>query len=299
MESVNPFSDTTDEFLESLWLESGLSDNTLAAYRRDLKIFAEWASTSKIDPLHPSTDAVSSFISWRADSYSRNTATRSLSTLRRFFRYLIQQGVISEDPCRETVPPSPPRQLPKVLSEIDVDALLDAPDVSKPLGLRDRAMIEMLYGTGIRVSELVGLGFNQVDLNLGACRVTGKGNKERLVPTGDSAVEWVGRYIADARMEILRGRVCPALFVSKAGRQMSRQGFWQNLRRYGAVAGITGHLSPHVLRHAFATHLLDNGADLRSVQMLLGHSSLSTTQIYTHIAQARLRSIHQKHHPRG
>ena len=293
------FADTTDEFLEAVWLASGLSDNTLAAYRRDLRVFGQWARSNGVAPLRPPPPAIADFIAWRAASRSRATAVRSLSTLRRFFRFMIQQGRAAQDPCRDAVPPAAPRRLPKTLSESEVEALLEAPDTNTALGLRDRAMLELLYATGMRVSELVGLGASQLDLSIGACRVMGKGGRERLLPTGDTAAAWVARYIAAGRLAILRARVSEALFVSKAGRQMTRQGFWQKLRRYGAAAGIRAPFSPHVLRHAFATHLLDHGADLRSVQMLLGHVSLSTTQIYTHVAQARLRRLHRQHHPRG
>ncbi len=298
------FESLLNQFLDSVWLESGLSDNTLSAYRSDLIIFSNWATKQNIDPQNvdlicPDPDAISRFINFRSHTSSRKSAVRALSSLRRFYQYLIREEYLKVDPCRDTVAPASAKHLPKTLSQQDVERLIFAPDVNTALGKRDRAMIEVLYATGMRVSELVGLNVNQIDLTIGACRVIGKGRKERLVPVGDDATEWVSVYISEARSDIMRHNLSDALFISKGGKAITRQGFWQNLKRYGKICGIEHPISPHILRHAFATHLLDNGADLRSVQMLLGHSSLSTTQIYTHIAQERLKNLHKTHHPRG
>ncbi len=288
-----------DQFLDAVWLESGLSKNTLAAYRNDLILFFAWVGCRGDDPIAPGAGAVSHYLSHRAISSSNRSAARSLSSIKRFYRYLLRENQIDHDPCAHVAVPAVGKILPKSLSQHDVERLIDAPDVSTALGLRDRAMIETLYAAGMRVSELVGLPMDQVDLTVGVCRVLGKGSKERLVPVGDVASEWIKRYVDGARADIIGPAQSAALFVTRRGNAMSRQGFWQNLQRYALVAGMPGALSPHTLRHAFATHLLNNGADLRSVQMLLGHASLSTTQIYTCIAQARLKDLHSQHHPRG
>ncbi|MYJ52437.1 MAG: site-specific tyrosine recombinase XerD [Gammaproteobacteria bacterium] len=293
------FGAAIERFLDAVWLESGLSDNTLAAYRRDLVHFGNWADECGIDPISPSAEAISDYLAYRTEHSSARTAARSLSGLKRFYRHLIREKIIRHDPCADTVSPSLPKKLPKTLSEDDVSRLLGAPDVSTPLGIRDRAMIETLYSTGMRVSELVGLKVNQVDLEVGVCKITGKGNKERLVPLGEHATDWIRTYMQEARGNILKRRTSNALFPSTRGRGISRQGFWQNLNRYAVVAGIQATISPHTVRHAFATHLLNHEADLRSVQMMLGHSNLSTTQIYTHVARARIRKLHEMHHPRG
>ena len=287
------------QFIESIWLEAGLSQNTLSAYRNDLVLFYNWCADNKIDPELPSMDAVPDYISFRAEQTSNRSAARSLSTLKRFYRYMVLEAILDFDPCRDAVAPALGQSLPKTISEKDVERLIEAPDVSNSLGMRDRAMIEVIYATGMRVSELVGLAFSQIDLTVGVCKIIGKGNKERLVPLGDNAIYWVQRYLEEARADILSGKQSESLFVSKRATSMSRQGFWQNLKRYALVSGIKLSISPHVLRHAFATHLLNHGADLRSVQMLLGHSNLSTTQIYTYVARERLKELHQKHHPRG
>jgi len=288
-----------DQFLDFVWLESGLSENTLAAYRTDLAQFFNWAGIGDLNPREIRPEQISDYISYRAITYSNRSAARSLSTLRRFFRYLIQENELDHDPCANIVSPGIGKSLPETLSEQDIEKLLMAPDTGTALGLRDRAMLEVLYATGMRVSELVGLPVSHIDTTLGACRITGKGNKERIVPLGEDASDWVVRYLGEGRPDILGDMQSSALFVSKRGTAMSRQGYWQNLKRYAVLAGIRSSLSPHTLRHAFATHLLNNGADLRSVQMLLGHSSLSTTQIYTYVAQLRLKTLHSKHHPRG
>ena len=288
-----------DRFLDAIWLESGLSGNTLLAYRQDLKQFYLWARKNGINPDKPSVQEIPEYIAYRAHESSNRSAARSFSVLRRFYKYLVREQFIDYDPCSEAVSPALPITLPKTLSEDNVSKLIQAPDVTTTLGIRDRAMVETLYATGMRVSELVNLKFNQVDLQIGACRITGKGNKERLVPLGEHASEWIKTYIRDSRTDILKNRQCSYLFLSIRGKAMSRQGFWQKIKYYALHAGIDSKLSPHTLRHAFATHLINHGADLRSVQMLLGHASLSTTQIYTYISQARLKSIHKRHHPRG
>lgn len=288
-----------EQFLESVWLESGLSENTLKAYRQDLEQFFAWAKERNIDPECPAADSISEYVAFRIDRTSSRSAARSLSSLKRFFRYLLREEILDYDPCRTTAAPALGHVLPKTLSEQEVTRLINAPDVSGSLGLRDRAMIEVLYSTGMRVSELVTLPVSQVDLQVGACRVVGKGDKERLVPLGDHAADWIGRYLEGARPDILKDRHSPSLFVSIRGRAMTRQGFWQNLKRHAVQADIRSPISPHTLRHAFATHLINHGADLRSVQLMLGHSSLSTTQIYTYVARSRLHKLHQKHHPRG
>ena len=280
-------------------MESGLSQNTLAAYRNDLTRFITWVGSEDLDLLTLESESVVKYVYRRSLQSSNRSAARSLSSIKRFYKFLLQEERLFHDPCANVVAPAIGKSLPKSLSEQDVEKLIQAPDFSTALGIRDRAMIETLYATGMRVTELVGLPSSQVDLAAGVCRVTGKGNKERLVPLGYDACDWILTYIKDARLDILGARQSASLFVTQRGEAMSRQGFWQNLKRYSRIAGISSTLSPHTLRHAFATHLLNNGADLRSVQMLLGHSNLSTTQIYTYVAQERLKELHKQHHPRG
>ncbi len=286
-------------FLDTAWMESGLSDNTLSAYRTDLLLFFEWLAARQLSPQNPGVDSIADYVDFRAGQASNRTAARSLSTLRCFYKYLIDKSIIDYDPCANVGNPAITRTLPKPVSPQTVELLIEAPDVNTRLGLRDRAMIETLYATGMRVSELTGLRVDQIDLTVGVCRVVGKGNKERLVPLGDHANDWIKRYLNESRADILGNRQDAALFPGSRGKAISRQGFWQNLKRYALSSGLNGNISPHTLRHAFATHLLDNGADLRSVQMFLGHSSLSTTQIYTLVTTTRLKNIHQRHHPRG
>ncbi len=287
-----------DLFLDSLWVESGLSENTLAAYGSDLKIFAKWLRIKNL--LDVSETDVALFLEsrYKLGIVSRSSA-RILSSLRRFYGYLLREGLIEIDPTVLIEAPHIGRFLPESISESDVDLLLDAVEVSNTLGFRDKVMLEVLYATGLRVSELVGLKFEQVSFRQGLVRVMGKGNKERLVPIGEQAMEWLERYMTGARMVILADRQCDFLFVTKRGSGMTRQAFWYIIKRYAKKAGINKALSPHTLRHAFATHLLNHGADLRVVQLLLGHSDLSTTQIYTHIAQERLKLLHAEFHPRG
>ena len=291
-----------DSFLDALWSERGLSQNTLAAYGRDLKAWGDWLSSElSSDLLMADAAAVQHYLAYRGKQGAKSSSmARVLSSLRRFYRYQHRQGRISEDPSTLIDAPRIGRSLPGSLSEAQVDDLLEAPDTEQMLGLRDRAMLELLYATGLRVTELISLELSQINLQMGVVRVFGKGSKERLVPVGDVAVDWVNEYLNIARPELMRGQgVCNSAFVTRRGAGMTRQAFWYLIKRYAAQAGIVQKLSPHTLRHAFATHLLNHGADLRVLQMLLGHSDLSTTQIYTHIAQARLQEVHQQHHPRG
>jgi len=288
-----------DGFLDAIWLESGLSENTLASYRLDLQHFARYASSLERTLLVVDRNMIRDYLAFRGENSSRRTVSRSLSTLKRFYRYNLAEGTITVDPTVDMSAPQIGKSLPKSLSEEDVERLIEAPNISDSLGLRDRAMLETLYATGLRVSELVGLTVSEIDLVAGFCRVFGKGSKERLVPLGEQSVGWIERYLLESRNELLSNRTSDAVFLTRRAGAMSRQGFWQNIKRYALQAGISSSLSPHTLRHAFATHLLNHGADLRSVQMLLGHSNLSTTQIYTHVANARLQLLHQQHHPRG
>ncbi|RDE19762.1 site-specific tyrosine recombinase XerD [Motiliproteus coralliicola] len=289
-----------EAFIETIWLEKGSSEHTLSAYRRDLKAFSIWLDQAGGRLMQTRHEEIRRYQSYRQrEGYSRASTARSLSCLRGFFRYQLREQEIDADPTLRIENPKKSRPLPKVLTEVEVEALLGAPDPSDPLGLRDRVMLELLYACGLRVSELVGLELSMVNLRQGVVRVTGKGDKERLVPLGEEAIEWLARYLRQGRVLLLERGDSEVLFPSKLGRQMTRQTFWHRIKKYAALAGITKPLSPHTLRHAFATHLLNHGADLRVVQLLLGHSSLSTTQIYTHIAQHRLQSLHQQHHPRG
>jgi integrase/recombinase XerD len=295
-------SDLIERFLDALWLERGLSENTRTSYRNDLVQLSRWQqATRHADNLIALDDGdLRDYLVYRATrQFSPRSTARSLSTLRRFYGFCLREKLLSDDPTRFLDAPKLGRPLPDTLTEQDVEKLLAAPDVSMDLGLRDRAMLEVLYATGLRVSELVGLQHTQVNLRQGVIRVTGKGNKERLVPMGDEAISWLTRYLQEARAAMLAGKLCDALFVTQRHAGMTRQAFWYLIKRYALQAGIRAALSPHTLRHAFATHLLNHGADLRSVQMLLGHSNVSTTQIYTHVAQARLKSLHAQHHPRG
>lgn len=293
--------DLIDRFCDRLWLEDGLSQNTLAAYRRDLKAFSAWLHASRKHCLPQAAPAeLESYLAHCFATHAKpRTAARYTASLRRFYRYLARENLIERDPTQLLDTPKLPRSLPKVLSESDVEALLSAPDVETTPGLRDRAMIETLYATGLRVSELVGLKLLNLDLNAAVLRVTGKGGKDRLVPLGAEAQHWLSRYLSEAREDILKNKKCAAVFVTPRGAGMTRQAFWHLLKRQARMAGIEKPLSPHTLRHAFATHLLAHGADLRVVQMLLGHADISTTQIYTHIARERLKTLHQQHHPRG
>lgn len=289
-----------DRFCDALWLESGLSENTLAAYRRDLAALARHQRKRNRTLIGATRGDLQSHLGERFTQGLRaSSSARALSALRRFYRFLLREGEIQTDPSLDIASPKLGTPLPKSLSESDVDRLLDAPDAKQPLGCRDRAMLETLYATGLRVSELVALRLNELRVNPGVVQIVGKGGKERLVPLGESAMDAVDTYLRTARGDLLNTRTSDYVFVTRRGTAMTRQAFWQLIKRYAKIAGIKTALSPHTLRHAFATHLLNHGADLRSVQMLLGHSDLSTTQIYTHVAQERLKNLHAQHHPRG
>jgi integrase/recombinase XerD len=290
-----------DEFSDSLWLEDGLARNTLESYRRDLAQFAFWLQSSRRARLQDASHAdLLAYLAHRFQVKARPSSTaRLLSSLKRFYQFALRQGKLATDPTLNIDAPKLPRGLPKSLTEADVERLLAAPPLDTDLGLRDRTMLEVLYASGLRVSELVTLELGQLSQDMGVVRILGKGGKERLVPVGEEALDWVRRYSAHARSALLAGRQSDALFVTARGGPMTRQAFWQLIKRYAAQAGIRAAISPHTLRHAFATHLLNHGADLRVVQMLLGHADISTTQIYTHVASERLKQLHAKHHPRG
>ena len=288
-----------DAFIDALWLEDGLAANTLAAYRRDLSHYAQWlAGRGKTLGASTETD-LNDYFAVRHASTRASSANRRLTVFKRFFRWALRERQITVDPTLRLQAARQPQRFPKSLSEVQVDQLLGAPDLNTPLGLRDKAMLELLYASGLRVSELVRLKTFHVGFNEGVLRVLGKGGKERLVPIGEIAEQWLRDYLAQARPELSRGQESDWLFVTSRGGPMTRHNFWQLIQRYAAKAGIRQHLSPHTLRHAFATHLLDHGADLRVVQTLLGHADLSTTQIYTHVTRVRLRDLHQRHHPRA
>ena len=290
-----------DEFSDALWLEDGLSRNTLESYSNDLRQFSVWLEkSSSINLIDARHSDLLEFLAYKVSiKVKANTTSRELSSLKRFYRFLLRQGKIQADPSLNIRAPKLPRNLPHNLTEKDVEVLLKTPDVKQSIGLRDRAMLEVLYASGLRVSELVNLKIAQVSLSTGVVRVMGKGGKERLAPLGEEALSWIECYMAEARLRLLGEKVSEALFVTARGSAMTRQAFWYLIRRHATQAGIRKHLSPHTLRHAFATHLLNHGADLRVVQLLLGHSDISTTQIYTHVASARLKELHAKHHPRG
>ena len=293
--------DHIDIFIDALWLEDGLAPNTLSAYRQDLEAFETWLANEHGKGIVAAEEAdIQEWFAALHPSSRASTANRRLASLRRFYLWARRQGLVTQDPCLKLEASRQPPRFPKTLSEAQVEALLQSPDLSTTLGLRDRAMLETLYATGLRVSELVGLGVLEVNLSDGVVRVTlGKGGKDRLVPMGAEAQHWVERYLREGRDALLGQRRSDALFVTGRGGPMTRQAFWQLVRKYALKAGIHAPLSPHVLRHAFATHLLNHGADLRVVQMLLGHADISTTQIYTHVARERLRQLHAKHHPRA
>jgi len=290
-----------DAFCDALWLEDGLSPRSLESYRRDLRQFADWLARAGGELTSAGTSDIQRFLADRTlrQGVAARSLARQLTTLRRYYRWLVRQGQRGDDPTQNIESPRLPRPLPKSLGEADVEALLGAPDTDTPLGLRDRAMLELLYACGLRVSELVGLPLAAVSLEMGVARVMGKGAKERLVPIGEVASDALARYLREARTLLLAGRADDALFVTERGHAMTRQAFWYRIKRYATEAGLRASLSPHTLRHAFATHLLNHGADLRAVQMLLGHADVATTQIYTHVARERLKSLHQRHHPRG
>jgi len=292
-------SEISEQFLDALWLESGLSANTLSAYRSDLAAYEDWLKKKGLDLKGAGRADLLGYLAANVrQGLSPRSSARRLSTLRRFYRYLLREGVIRDDPTADVRSPSLGRPLPKAITEASVEKLLAVP-ADTTLGRRDRAMLETMYASGLRVSELVTLSLNELDLTTGLVRVTGKGGRERIVPLGDEAAGRIRDYLDRARPELLGEQMNSAVFITRRGKPMTRQAFWQLIKRYAALAGVDSELSPHSLRHAFATHLLNHGADLRSVQMLLGHADLSTTQIYTHVARARLQSLHSSHHPRG
>ena len=289
-----------DRFLDAIWMERGLSENTLGAYRADLIALSQRLDSKGIRLVDGSRADIMEYIAWRVEGGAKPRSTaRQLSSFRRFYRYLLREGVVSEDPTVNIAMPKIGRSLPQSLTEQDVEALLAAPKVAEPLGHRDRTMLEVLYATGVRVSELINLKLGQINLNQGVLRIVGKGDRERLIPLGDEAQDWIREFTEGPRGEILLERQTEFLFPTRRGDRMTRQAFWHIIKRYAKKAGIVKKLSPHTVRHAFATHLLNNGADLRVVQLLLGHSDVSTTQIYTHVARERMKELHSRHHPRG
>jgi len=292
-----------EQFLDSLWLERGLSKNTLDSYRHDLTLVSTYLATKKVSLNDASATHLDHYFTARLDGkieYKHTSTARLMSAIRRYYQYLCREKIREDDPSAKLESPKIVKPLPKSLSESEVDALLSAPELNDPVQFRDKAMLEVLYATGLRVSELVGLTMEEVDLQQGVIRVVGKGNKTRLVPLGEESVHWLTRYIDEMRSSLLSGQSSDVLFPSRRGSRMVRQTFWHRIKHYAQLSGINKEaLSPHVLRHAFATHLLNYGADLRVVQMLLGHSDLSTTQVYTHIAKDRLKALHDEHHPRA
>lgn len=305
-EGVEVFSDNgkdlrlIEAYLDSIWVEKGLSQNSLDSYHYDLCQFSNWLNKQYLHTLSCQRQHVQQYLHWRKiNNLQPSSTARMLSCLRGFYHYLLEKSLISQNPLALIEQPKQGRRLPDSLTEQDIETLLNAPALNDPIQFRDRAMMEVLYATGLRVTELVSLKLQEINLEQGVVRVMGKGNKERLIPLGEEAIDWVHRYLQQIRPILVRDKICDEVFPSSRGKQMTRQTFWHRLKRYALAVGIEKHLSPHVLRHAFATHLLNNGADLRVVQMLLGHSDLSTTQIYTHIAQQRLQLLHQQHHPRG
>jgi len=289
-----------ERYLDMVWVEKGLSQNTLESYRQDLQGFASWLQSRSTTLLKVDSVLLQEYLAWRQErGFSSRSSARFLSCMRGFYRYQIREGKVDQNPIALIASPKLPRALPKSLSEADVEALLAAPDLDTPVGLRDRTMLEVLYACGLRVSELVGLTMPQINLRQNVLRVTGKGSKDRLVPMGEEAALWVQRYLREARPLLLHNCPDEIVFPSTRAQPMTRQTFWHRIKHWAQVAGIDKPLSPHTLRHAFATHLLNHGADLRVVQLLLGHTDLSTTQIYTHIARARMKAQHAEHHPRG
>lgn len=301
MPTALPIHPEIERYIDAMWMEKGLSDNSLSAYRRDLRQFHDWLAKSRDSSItRADRSSLQAYLGARLQQgQSPRSTARFMSCVRGFYHFLLREGRITVDPTLDVDSPKLGRPLPKSLSEAEVDRLLQAPDLDNALEFRDRTMLELLYACGLRVTELTSLQLMQVSLNQGVVRVFGKGSKERLVPMGEEALLWLQRYMAGPRAELLNGAPCDALFPSRRGRQMTRQTFWYRIKIYALRAGIKRELSPHTLRHAFATHLLNHGADLRVVQLLLGHSDLSTTQIYTHVAKQRMQELHARHHPRG
>lgn len=289
-----------EQFLDFLWMEQGLSDNTLSSYRTDLKKFSQWLEQQSSTLLNVDSALLQKYLTWRfKEKLSPRSTARFLSTIRRFYGFCVQERMIDEDPSLNIDSPKLGKSLPHTLTEQETELLLQSPNLDTALGIRDKAMLELMYGSGLRVSELVGLDMSQMSLRQGVVRIIGKGNKERLVPMGEEALTAIEQYLRSARGELLGVKSSDTVFLSQRGQQMTRQTFWHRIKFYAKSAGIKKHLSPHTLRHAFATHLLNHGADLRTLQLLLGHSDLSTTQIYTYVAKERLKQMHIEHHPRG
>jgi integrase/recombinase XerD len=288
-----------DAFIDHLWLEDGLSKNTLESYRADLAQFAGWLQQQQSDLLAANQAHIQQYLAVKFPLSKPRSIGRLIASMRRFYRYCLRENLVEIDPSLQIESPKLPRSLPKSLNEQEVEDLLNAPNSNHPIGLRDRAMLELLYASGLRVSELVNIKVSEVSTQDGVVRVTGKGSKTRLVPMGEEAADWIIRYMRHGRTALLQKKMSDSLFVTNRAAAMTRQAFWYLIKRYAVQAGINKPMSPHVLRHAFATHLLNHGADLRVVQMLLGHSDISTTQIYTHVARERLKSLHSAHHPRG
>ncbi|MDG2060323.1 MAG: site-specific tyrosine recombinase XerD [SAR86 cluster bacterium] len=290
-----------DGFIDSVWLEKGLSQNTLEAYRRDIISFSNWSCKKQRSLISADKSLVLDYLAFRLkEGYSSKSTSRLLSSLRSFYSYLLFNSLIKNNPTLKIDNPKIGFSLPKVISEEEVEKLMSSPDVRSSIGLRDRAMLELLYASGLRISELISLDVTSLNLRQGSVQVMGKGQKERMVPMGEQAIVWIEKYIFEARpILVLKNTSISELFLSKRGRRMTRQAFWYRIKHYSSISDIQNQLSPHTLRHAFATHLLNHGADLRSIQLLLGHASLSTTQIYTEVAKHRMKEIHQKHHPRG
>jgi len=300
--SVRPTDESViDQFTDAMWMERGLARNTLESYRSDLRKYCEWLLINQRTEMLSARreDLLDYLMFCSVEGKKARSVARFLSCVKQFYQYALRERLVKQDPSCRVDAPKLGRPLPKTLSEGEVEALLEAPDVGTAEGFRDRVMLEVLYATGLRVTELVSLQLEQLGLNQGLARVVGKGGKERLVPLGEDAVEWIDRFIGDARCELLGQQLTSDLFPTRRGGAMTRQAFWYRIKKHAQTANIQKHISPHTLRHAFATHLLNHGADLRVVQMLLGHSDLSTTQIYTHVAKERLKSLHQQHHPRG
>ncbi|ADT86072.1 site-specific tyrosine recombinase XerD [Vibrio sp. Vb2880] len=300
-EHFSPDQGLVEQFLDAMWMERGLSENTLMSYRNDLMKLLDWMQRHNYRLDFISLSGLQEYQTWLVDQdYKQTSRARMLSAIRRLFQYLHREKMRADDPSALLISPKLPKRLPKDLSEAQVDALLSAPNPDDPIELRDKAMLELLYATGLRVTELVSLTMENISLRQGVVRVIGKGGKERLVPMGENAIEWIETFLAQGRSHLLGEQTSDVVFPSKRAQQMTRQTFWHRIKHYAVIAGIdVDKLSPHVLRHAFATHLLNYGADLRVVQMLLGHSDLSTTQIYTHVATERLKQLHSEHHPRA
>lgn len=289
-----------EQFCDQIWMEQGLSDATLSSYRSDLKLFSQWLDKQGKNLVNASAPDIQQYLAERyTQQYSSRSTARFLSSARKFYRYLLQSNQVKVDPTQQIESPKIQPPVPKSLSEDEVDNLLSQPDLDTALGLRDKAMLELLYSSGLRITELISVEINQIGFQQGVMRVIGKGNKERIVPIGEEALQAIAAYIRHGRAELANEKVCDWLFLSTRGQKMTRQTFWHRIKLYAKTAGIRKHLSPHTLRHAFATHLLNHGADLRTLQMLLGHSDLSTTQIYTYVAKERLKQLHSQHHPRG